>query len=87
MRTIERSAETEGIRAAKYTSPYRDVVRAKIVLLAADGLRKTSSRLAIAASAGIVPMKTTGVNQVGTPSSRSRGRSWLGNAGTYPDSC
>src|SRR5215510_2134716 len=25
-------------RARKYTSPYRDVIRAKIVLLAADGL-------------------------------------------------
>lgn len=25
-------------RAAKYTSPYREVVRAKIVLMAADGL-------------------------------------------------
>jgi transposase len=26
-------------RARKYTSPYRDVIRAKIVLLAAEGLR------------------------------------------------
>lgn len=26
------------IRARKYTSPYRDVIRAKIVLLAAEGL-------------------------------------------------
>ena len=26
-------------KARKYTSPYRDVIRAKIVLLAAEGLR------------------------------------------------
>ena len=26
------------VRARRYTSPYRDVIRAKIVLLAADGL-------------------------------------------------
>jgi hypothetical protein len=26
-------------RAARYTSPYREVIRAKIILLAADGLR------------------------------------------------
>jgi transposase len=30
--------EELGARARKYTSPYRDVVRAKIVLLAAQGL-------------------------------------------------
>lgn len=36
-------------RAAKYTSPYRDVVRAKIILLAADGLRNDiiASRLSL----------------------------------------
>jgi transposase len=27
-------------RAATYTAPYRDVIRAKIVLMAADGLQK-----------------------------------------------
>ena len=33
-------AEREALerRARKYTSPYRDVIRAKIILLAADGL-------------------------------------------------
>ena len=31
-------AELEA-RAGRYTSPYRDVIRAKIVLLAAEGLR------------------------------------------------
>ncbi len=30
--------EELGARARKYTSPYRDVIRAKIVLLAAQGL-------------------------------------------------
>jgi transposase len=30
--------ENLNIRARKYTSPYRDVIRAKIVLLAAQGL-------------------------------------------------
>ncbi len=36
-------------RARKYTSPYRDVIRAKIALLAADGLRNDmiASRLDI----------------------------------------
>ena len=36
-------------RAAKYTSPYRDVVRAKIILMAADGLRNDiiASRLSL----------------------------------------
>ena len=36
-------------RARKYTSPYRDVVRAKIILLAANGLRNDviASRLDI----------------------------------------
>ena len=36
-------------RAAKYTSPYRDVVRAKIILLAAAGLRNDliASRLSL----------------------------------------
>ena len=36
-------------RAAKYTSPYRDVVRANIILLAADGLRNDliASRLSL----------------------------------------
>jgi transposase len=36
-------------RAAKYTSPYREVVRAKIILLAADGLRNDviASRLSL----------------------------------------
>ena len=33
----EERAELE-VRARKYTSPYRDVIRAKIVLLAAEGL-------------------------------------------------
>ena len=30
--------EELGARARKYTSPYRDVIRAKLVLLAAEGL-------------------------------------------------
>ena len=36
-------------RAAKYTSAYRDVVRAKIILMAADGLRNDiiASRLSL----------------------------------------
>lgn len=39
---IELSAEERGIlenRAAKYTSPYCEVVRAKVVLLAAKGMQ------------------------------------------------
>jgi transposase len=36
---LTRDEQTElEIRARKYTSPYRDVIRAKIVLLAAQGL-------------------------------------------------
>ncbi len=38
---VELTAEERGVleaRARKYTSPYRDVIRAKIVLLAAGGL-------------------------------------------------
>ena len=35
--TIEQQSELEA-RARRYTLPYRDVVRAKIVLMAADGL-------------------------------------------------
>lgn len=38
---VELTAEERGVlepRARKYTSPYRDVIRAKIVLLAAAGL-------------------------------------------------
>ena len=39
---LHRSSRTEQeeleTRARKYTSPYRDVIRAKIVLLAAEGL-------------------------------------------------
>jgi transposase len=35
--STEQRRELEG-RARKYTSPYRDVVRAKIVLMAAEGL-------------------------------------------------
>jgi transposase len=35
--TREERRELEG-RARKYTSPYRDVIRAKLVLLAAEGL-------------------------------------------------
>jgi hypothetical protein len=35
--TADERAELEA-RARKYTSPYRDVIRAKIVLLAAEGL-------------------------------------------------
>jgi transposase len=35
--TPDQRAELEG-RARRYTLPYRDVVRAKIVLMAADGL-------------------------------------------------
>jgi transposase len=36
-------------RAGKYTSPYRDVVRAKIILMAASGLRNDiiASRLSL----------------------------------------
>ena len=34
----ERERETLTERARRYTSPYRDVIRAKIVLLAAEGL-------------------------------------------------
>ena len=36
-------------RAATYTAPYRDVVRAKIVLMAADGLqnKKIAQRLSL----------------------------------------
>ena len=39
-RIVLTSAEQEKLetRARKYTSPYRDVIRAKIVLLAAQGL-------------------------------------------------
>ena len=37
MLTSEEQSQLEA-RARKYTSPYRDVVRAKIVLLAAQGL-------------------------------------------------
>ena len=35
--SLEQRAELEA-RARRYTLPYRDVVRAKIVLMAADGL-------------------------------------------------
>jgi transposase len=35
--TVEQRRELEA-RARRYTLPYRDVVRAKIVLMAADGL-------------------------------------------------
>ena len=36
--TREERRELESRERDKYTSPYRDVIRAKIVLLAADGL-------------------------------------------------
>ena len=34
----EEEREALEVRARKYTSPYRDVIRAKIILLAAEGL-------------------------------------------------
>lgn len=49
---ITLTAEERGVleaRARQYTSPYRDVIRAKLVLLAADGL----SNVAIAARLGV----------------------------------
>jgi hypothetical protein len=46
LNTAAERAALEG-RARKYTSPYRDVIRAKIILLAAEGLRNdvTAARL------------------------------------------
>jgi transposase len=41
-------------RARKYTSPYRDVIRAKIILLAADGLRNDEIATRVALSRQIV---------------------------------
>ena len=40
---IHRGTARAGSRARRYTSPYRDVMRAKIVLLAAEGLRNDAS--------------------------------------------
>ena len=40
--TDEERAELEA-RVKEYTSPYRDVMRAKIVLLASEGLATTAS--------------------------------------------
>jgi hypothetical protein len=49
LRSLGTNERPSSRRAAKYTSPYRDVVRAKIVLMAADGLRNDviASRLSL----------------------------------------
>lgn len=41
-------------RARKYTSPYRDVVRAKIILHAADGLRNDQIAIRVDTSRQVV---------------------------------
>lgn len=90
---IELSGEERRVleeRATKYTLPYRDVVRARIVLMAADGLRndeiaarlstrreivsKWRKRFAERRLAGLEELPRQGRPALFSPSGRRRGQ-------------
>ena len=71
-------------RARKYTSPYRDVIRAKIILLAAEGLSNEviASRLDLPRQIGSKWRKRFFRERVGGEFIKSRGNQRLVKAAT-----